>query len=174
MKKPIVTIFAGLLVASLAACAAGSAPAHERQLKDMTSPDDALIFGSVAAVEGNQLTLNISKTPQYYLEGENPGESNAGQPSPEIVFLEDTEKDEAETGHGDVPSPSDEASIKLPNIDFEYTGESRTLTIPDDLDIGDMLGNEYRLNELKEGDRLLISLKSDGETYAFILVLPAE
>jgi len=62
--------------------------------------------------------------------------------------------------------------IVLPDIDFEYTGESRTLIIPENLDISDMLGNDYRLCDLRKDDRLLISFESDGETYSFILVLP--
>lgn len=160
MKKLQLIALAALSALMLAACSAvmdqDTPPAGASQ-KDMTSPDDAVIFGKVTAVVGNELTLDISKTPQYYLEGINPGEE---EQAPDAG----AETEEA--------PPQDQTAAGLPEIEFEYTGESRTLIIPDALDIGDMAGNEYKLTDLKEGDKLLVSLASDGITYAFILVLP--
>ena len=176
MKKLMITILASLVTLSLVTCTSSSTDIpqidEEKESKDMTSPNDALIFGSVTSVDGNKLTLNISKTPQYYLEGENPDGDDTDQLSSGEAYLYNSEINGLEMGNHSKTELDPLDDIVLPDIDFEYTGESRTLIIPENLDISDMLGNDYRLCDLRKDDRLLISFESDGETYSFILVLP--
>lgn len=176
MRKLLIIILVALMPLSFAAC---SAPAENVRpsastgtAKDMTSPDDAIIFGRVTAVVGNQLTLDISKTPQYYLEGKNPEDGDImSQTSDGNILISGSGKAEAGSGSGKSGEDSKAGQGDLPNIEFEYTGGSRTLTIPEGLDIGDMSGNEYKLSDLKEDDKLLISIGPDGENFAFILIL---
>ena len=207
MKKVIMIVLAALLLLSLAACSAPAGPAEAvpSQSQDATSGEGApdangdaedgeALFGKVKSLVGNEVSLDLAKTPEGGLAGavgEDGAYSFTGGKGGENISITRSESaasgaDEAggdsegqksksqviavegEDGQAHVITPS--GSGDAPKMELEYTGESKDLTIPTGLPITDLFGNELKASDLKEGNVLMVSFGQDGSISSILVM----
>lgn len=106
-----------------------------------SNSDDA-VYGKITEITGNEIQVAIAKKPAEDEIGEEDLKSNAITPN-----------------ENDVPMIGGE-SIEDPMDNLEFTGETKTFTIPAGVKITNM-GQEINLSSLKKGD--IISVVTDTE-----------
>lgn len=206
MKKVIMIVLAALLLLSLAACSAPAGPAEAvpSQSQDATSGEGApdangdaedgeTLFGKVKSLVGNEVSLDLAKTPEGGLAGavgEDGAYSFTGKGGEGISITRsesaasgadeadgDSEGQksksqviavEGEDGQANIITPS--GSGDAPKMELEYTGESKDLTIPTGLPITDFFGNELKPSDLKEGNVLMVSFGQDGSISSILVM----
>lgn len=103
---------------------------------------DDTTYGKITEITGNEIKVAIAEKPAEDESGEENLKSNAITPN-----------------ENDVPMIGGE-SIEDPMDNLEFTGETKTFTIPAGVKITNM-GQEINLSSLKKGD--IISVMTDAE-----------
>lgn len=191
MKKVIMIVLSALMLLSLAACSAPTASSADADASggadsSGTAAAGQELFGKVKSLVGNELKLDLAKTPDQgtidSLTGGGGGEGAQGGVSisrSDSATVEGGEDEPADEG-GDVQvfafnentgeSQVIYSSGEKQKMELEYTGESKDLSIPAGLPIKDMFGNELKPAELKEGNVLMVTLGDDGKPVSILVI----
>ena len=149
LKTWIALLLVVIFAMSFTACGTGgtngkgnsSDPSESGEQMAFSSADDA-IYGKITEITGNEIKVAIAKKPAEDENGEEDLKSNAITPN-----------------ENDVPMIGGEG-IEDPMDNLEFTGETKTFTIPAGVKITNM-GQEINLSSLKKGD--IISVVTDTE-----------
>ncbi len=153
----------------------GQAPDTNAQAPDADVQSFTSVFGKVKSIVGNEIELELAKPP-FDLgapEGEEGGEAvAAAAAAPAKSVTVTSEESDINTESADSESPkmmfesadgsvvvvseSDDGTSKL---ELEYTGESKSITIPAGISIMNMLtGKSARLEDIKKGSVLMLGV----------------
>lgn len=192
MKKVIMIVLSALMLLSLAACSAPAAPSADADASggadsSGTAAAGQELFGKVKSLVGNELKLDLAKTPDQgtidSLTGGGGGEGAPGDISisrSDSATVEGGEGEAGGEGGGDAQvfafnESTGESQViyssgEKQKMELEYTGESKDLAIPAGLPIKDMFGNELKPTELKEGNVLMVTLGDDGKPVSILVI----
>lgn len=191
MKKVIMIVLSALMLLSLAACSAPAAPSADADASggadsSGTAAAGQELFGKVKSLVGNELKLDLAKTPdQGTIDSLTGGGGEGGQAGVSIsrsdsATVEGEEGEAGGEGGGDAQvfafnEDTGESQViyssgEKQKMELEYTGESKDLSIPAGLPIEDMFGNELKPAELKEGNVLMVTLGDDGKPVSILVI----
>lgn len=149
MKTWIALLLVVVFAMSFTACGAGgtndkgnsSGKSESGEQMAFSSADDA-IYGKITEITGNEIKVAIAKKP---------AENENGK--------DDLKGDVITPNENDMPMIGGEG-IEDPMDNLEFTGETKTFTIPAGIKITNM-GQEINLSSLKKGD--IISVVTDTD-----------
>ena len=152
MKKLITLVLVAILALSLAACGAkgagnqgGGSGSQEAGDQFALAGDENSIYGKITSITGNEIEIAVA-------ERLTNDDSSGDELSSEVMTPNEND------------SPIVGAEIEDTTDDLEYTGETKTLTIPAGVKITNM-GEEITLSSLKKGDILSVSIDpQDSDT----------
>lgn len=156
MKKFLVVIMSVLMLVSMTACGKGESKAPSNNNNEVNSQinseDNEVFFGKISVIAGNEFDVSIAKDPFEGMEGdtEKPDEGDEGTPSATL-----TPSSEAMAPEGDVGGATN-------RLELEYTGETKSFTIPAGVKIYKSTGVEVELSSVKKGE--VISIMVDKQS----------
>ncbi|PYG85828.1 hypothetical protein LY28_03125 [Ruminiclostridium sufflavum DSM 19573] len=132
---------------------------------DEMRSNPADLSGEVTSVSGNEITLKVIDMPSFgggqkpsKRDGEN--SKNTGDTKAAGNSNAASDKDNSQ-GNGKAP----QNDSRQPQMSFKYTGENKTITIPDGMAISsdrrDSQGKELSVSDIKEGNILRIWYSDD-------------
>ncbi|MDF2987247.1 MAG: hypothetical protein K0R50_2757 [Eubacterium sp.] len=158
MKKSISILLISLFIFSLAACGSKntSAAAADSSVGGRMQVQAADLTGEVSSVSDNKITLKVIKMPALGRNGRAPSDNSNSSP--------------------------DRRSSKNTQRTFKFTGETKTVTLPGDIEITsagrrqseDSADEQPTLNisDIKQGDVLQIWYsKNDGEAISRVVLM---
>lgn len=149
LKTWIALVLVAVFALSFTACGAGGAtgngnsadPSENGDQGAFSSADDA-IYGKITEITGNEIKVAVVKKP---------AEDESGMDDLKGEVMTPNENDTPVIGGEGIEDPMD---------NLEFTGETKTFTIPSGVKITNM-GQEINLSSLKKGD--IISVVTDTE-----------
>lgn len=149
LKTWIALVLVAVLALSFTACGTGETnnkgnsfdPSENGDQGAFSNADDA-IYGKITAITGNEIKVAIA---------EKPAEDESGMDDLKGEVMTPNENDTPVIGGEGIEDPMD---------NLEFTGETKTFTIPAGVKITNM-GQEINLSSLKKGD--IISVVTDTE-----------
>ena len=145
MKKLMTLVLIATLALSLAACGAkgagnqgGMSGSQDASDQFALAGDENSIYGKITNITGNEIEIAVAEKPT---DDDSSGDELSGTPMT--------------PNENDSPIVADE--IEDTTNDLEYTGDSKTFTIPAGVKITSM-GEEINLSSLKKGDVVSISV----------------
>jgi len=198
MKKVIMIVLSALMLLSLAACSAPAAPSADANASGSadssgTAAAGQELFGKVKSLVGNELKLDLAKTPDQGTIDSLTGGGEGGQGGISVSRSDAADAGSFETGADDdsaaepkqgdtvsggtVLAVGDDGESQIiygggdaQKMELEYTGESKDLSIPAGLPISDQFGKELKPAELKEGNVLMVTLGDDGKPVSILVI----
>lgn len=150
MKNWMALALVVIFIFSLAACGTKNAE-NKGELSGSQDADDQFafagdensIYGKITSITGNEIEIAVAKKPTDDGNGAN-----------------DLSGDVITPNENDVPIIGGEA-IDDPTDNLEFTGETKSFTIPAGVKITNM-GQEMSLSNLKKGDIISVSIGSEN------------
>ncbi len=169
-----------------------TAPSQGASSDGMQIPPDGAaaqsiqLLGKIKSLLGNEISLDLAKLSN----GEAPesGEGNEAAISNPAQSVTVTDKATENASGGSAASGGGgESDIfyysvdadgtvevggreDMPKLELEYTGGTKDLTIPAGLKIFDLLGQEVKMADLKEGNVLMVNVREDGSLEAITVM----
>lgn len=177
MKKIIILVTMSALMLTLVACSPESSASSgqkeessvssgqndESSAESKTGADgdessaetQEVVFGKVSAITGNEMDISLAKDPYADLNPEGEAAGGAGMEAVEMVPA-------AEAG-----AVTDEQ--EAPKMQLEYTGDSKSFTIPAGVKITGSTGGEVQMDSIAKGSVLMIFTKGGSVSEIAIL-----
>ncbi|RDY28515.1 hypothetical protein CHL78_004835 [Romboutsia weinsteinii] len=133
---------------------------NDANKKESTNKEEKFIYGKVKSVVGNEIEFELAKDPGTQIEGEEK-EENKGETKEETPAATLTPSMEAKPGEDQKVSVG-EIEKNKPLVELEFTGDTKTITIPTGVNISILSGRSGEgLTAIKEGTYLQISVDDD-------------
>ena len=122
-----------------------------------------LYYGKVSSVAGNEIEVSIAKDPYENLEGQ--GSQNKDEMADGSMSM--TTSSEAALTDG---NNEDQGGAKE-RIEMEYTGETKSFTIPAGAEIIEGLGQQGKISSLKKGSVIMILANKESGVVSNVTIM---
>lgn len=135
---------------------------NDRENSNITNMEDyELYYGKISSVAGNEIEVSIAKDPYENLEGQ--GSQNNDDMADGSMAM--TMSGEATLDDGSNQGGAEE------RIEMEYTGETKSFTIPAGAKITEGLGQEGKISSLKKGSVIMILANKESGVVADVTIM---
>lgn len=149
MKKVLVVIMSILMVFSITACGKKKkAPSNNNigSNNEINIEDYDVFYGKISSIAGNEFDVSLAKDPFEGI-GDDTEKPDNGEESTPVV---------SSTPAMEGVAPEGEKGGAENRIELEYTGETKSLTIPTGVEIYKSNGEEVQLSSVKKGEVISI------------------
>lgn len=165
MKKILAITLSILMVFSMTACGKnkGDAPSNENNSgsgNEINSQDYEAYYGKISSVAGNEIEVSIAKD-QFDNGGEDAPSSD--EPGGEDAFSM-TSSMAATEGDGEDQGGAEE------RVEMEFTGETKSFTIPAGAEIFQGAGQGGQLSSLKKGSVVIVYVNKESGVVANVTI----
>ena len=135
---------------------------NDPENSNITNMEDyELYYGKISSVEGNEIEVSIAKDPYENLEGQD-SQNNDDMTDGSMAM---TMSGEAILDDGSNQGGAEE------RIEMEYTGETKSFTIPAGAKITEGLGQEGKISSLKKGSVIMILANKESGVVADVTIM---
>lgn len=135
---------------------------NDPENSNITNMEDyELYYGKISSVAGNEIEVSIAKDPYENLEGQD-SQNNDDMTDGSMAM---TMSGEAILDDGSNQGGAEE------RIEMEYTGETKSFTIPAGAKITEGLGQEGKISSLKKGSVIMILANKESGVVADVTIM---
>ena len=135
---------------------------NDPENSNITNMEDyELYYGKISSVAGNEIEVSIAKDPYESLEGQD-SQNNDDMTDGSMAM---TMSGEAILDDGSNQGGAEE------RIEMEYTGETKSFTIPAGAKITEGLGQEGKISSLKKGSVIMILANKESGVVADVTIM---
>lgn len=135
---------------------------NDPENSNITNMEDyELYYGKISSVAGNEIEVSIAKDPYENLEGQD-SQNNDDMTDGSMAM---TMSGEATLDDGSNQGGAEE------RIEMEYTGETKSFTIPAGAKITEGLGQEGKISSLKKGSVIMILANKESGVVADVTIM---
>lgn len=135
---------------------------NDPENSNITNMEDyELYYGKISSVAGNEIEVSIAKDPYENLEGQD-SQNNDDMTDGSMAM---TMSGEAILDDGSNQDGAEE------RIEMEYTGETKSFTIPAGAKITEGLGQEGKISSLKKGSVIMILANKESGVVADVTIM---
>lgn len=165
MKKILAITLSILMVFSMTACGKnkGDAPSNENNSgsgNEINSQDYEAYYGKISSVAGNEIEVSIAKNTL-----DNDEDNNEKLGGTEGSSTPTSSSSSIAAGEGEDQGGAEE------RIEMEFTGETKTFTIPAGAEIFQGAGQGGQLSSLKKGSVVIVYVNKESGVVANVTIM---
>lgn len=137
---------------------------NDPENSNITNMEDyELYYWKISSVAGNEIEVSIAKDPYENLEGQD-SQNNDDMIDGSMAMTTSSEATLADGNNEDQGGAKD-------RIEMEYTGETKSFTIPAGAKITEGLGQEGKISSLKKGSVIMILANKESGVVADVTIM---
>lgn len=166
VKRGMVLLMGMVVVMSFAACGSKKVDKNntDKKTQQESADKETEYFGKVKGMVGNEIEVEIAKNKEFDAAQQEAKEKNKDESEAPTVASSTTEASEG------VKPASEPETGKTKKMELDYTGESKSFTLPAGLQIMGLGGVKADMKDIKEGSVLFITTSGSPEAPVIISI----